>query len=182
MTIQLIMDDKSEDNEILRKLNDEIHNLNEKVADLSSKIERLSKQYLQQENRDVQKEVIKEKRERQSNYCYALGGLAVALASIMLGFTQIIDYFYTMTPKKFYFYLFGNSLILFSGISLIFSGYQIVKYSNRKGNIKKIRVGGHQTKVLVFWKRDIPLLISVIFVFVGMFFLFWVAMGNSFNI
>jgi predicted nuclease with TOPRIM domain len=75
MTIKLIMDDEqSEDKETLKKINDEIHDLNEKVKDLSNKIESLSQQHSRQENREIQKNLIKEKCERQSNYCYALGG------------------------------------------------------------------------------------------------------------
>jgi hypothetical protein len=110
------------------------------------------------------------------------GGLAITLASIMLGLTQLISYFYIMSPEKFSLYLFGNGLILLGGISLILSGYQIVKYSNKKGSIKKIKVFGHPTEILVFWKRDIPLAISTIFVVVGMFFLLLVAISYSLNI
>lgn len=171
------MDDT--DKEILKKLNDEMHNLNEKINDLSSKIERLLQQQTIQEKRDAEKIFLKEKHERQSNYCYALGGLAVTLASILLGLTQFLSYIFIINPEKFYFYLLGNGLILLSGILIISGGYQIAKYPNIKGNIKRVKIFGHQTKVLVLWKRDIPLLIATIFVLLGIFFLFLVALSYS---
>lgn len=161
-----MVDTKSTDEEILKQLIEEMHVLNEKIDALSLK-------YSQEKNLNQRKNIIKEKCEKQSNFCYVLGGLAIALASLMLGFSQTLSvYFYYVGYEKMNYFLFGNGLIIFAGLLMIFSGYNIAKYSNRIGSVKKIKILGRKGEVAYFWKRDIPIMVATVFVFAGIFFLF----------
>lgn len=161
----------TEEEKLLKQLIQEIRILNEKIDTLPSKI---SRELILKPQKKKKREKIKEKLKASANFSYALGGLAIAVAALLFGFSQQIATFayYSGSAEKFYLFWDGCGLLLLSGVILILGGFIEDRYSDEIGTIRKFKIFGHKIEIITNWKREILPIVSFVILAFGVILLF----------
>lgn len=157
--------EKSKENdELLKKLVEEIRELGNKIDKLSLLIAQDLGTKPTVKAREVQKKI-----RASSDLSYALGGICMVVAAVLLGFSKEIATLalFAGSLEHFYLYWWGSGCLLLSGCFWAVDGYIDSRYVDVVGTVKKVRFAGHEIELLYYWKRELFAIIAFIFTVTG---------------